>query len=127
MALRRIAIAHQLVVWKPVPTYPDHALLQSDWRRRIDQKPEDQGKRKMRAKTAIVASMAILAMLSIASAHQVSPSGQRNTQYSHQPFPAWPNGDDAARYRQIPQWGPGQPKPYPHSINPGGVGTDSAL
>jgi len=80
----------------------------------------------MRVKTALVACAAILAMFTIASAQQVSRSGKRNTQPWRESYPTWPY-DDGARYRQIPQWAPGQPKPYPHSINPGGVGTDSAL
>jgi hypothetical protein len=93
---------------------------------RTDEGQIDQEEAEMRAKTTLVVSAAILAMLTIASAQQVSRSGQWSTQYSRQPSPAWPYGDDAARYQQTPQWGPAQPKPYSHKINPGGVGTHSA-
>jgi hypothetical protein len=84
----------------------------------------------MQAKTALLAAAAILATLTIASAQQ-APRNARRQPYLQQPFPAQPYGryyyDDAAPYRRSPQGGV-LPAPITrHSINPGGVGTDSAL
>ncbi|PWT84954.1 MAG: hypothetical protein C5B56_14770 [Proteobacteria bacterium] len=84
----------------------------------------------MRAGTALVASTAILAMLTVAStvasAQQVPRNAARDRQqYLPQPYPATPYYDDAARYRRIPRSAPTLPDYFPHKINPGGVGTDS--